>query len=316
MTGFVVQRHIYPILYNIILYCVVSCRVVSCRVVSCRVVSCRVVSCRVVSCLVLSCLVLSCLVLSCLVLSCLVLSCLVLSCLVLSCLVMSCHVMSCHVMSCHVMSCQVMSGHVRLYYVMLCYVMLGYVRLCYVMLCYVMLCYVMLCYVMLCYVMLCYVMLCFVVFCFVLLEISTKSHSNILENYMHFLHPMSTRVVGMLWHYYIILYYIIYTNHFTDVNRNLWRKAAAALPTITIRFSGAASLTGALVFWGGAWPVGHFLQCRVPAHRHLNLLQWEARGRLSPWVNLLCWRIWRSFSFLFHNSNCISCICWVINCSL
>ncbi len=149
---------------------------------------------------------------------------------------------------------------------------------------------------------------------------------------MHFLNPMSTRVVGMLGHYYIILYYIIlyyiilyyiilyyiiYTNHFIEVNRNLWRKAAAALPTITIRFSGAASLTGSLVFWGGAWPVGHFLQCRVsPAHRHLNLLQWEARGRLSPWVNLLCWRIWRSFSFLFHNSNCISCICWVIHCSL
>ncbi len=165
-------------------------------------------------------------------------------------------------MSCHVMSCLVML---------------------FFMLCHVMSCHVMLCYVMLYYIMLCYVMFCCVLFCFVLLEISTKSHSNILEYYMHFLNPMSTRVVGMLGHYYIILDYIIYTNHFIEVNRNLWRKAAAALPTITIRFSGAASLTGALVFWGGAWPVGHFLQCRVsPAHRHLNLLQWEARGRLSP----------------------------------
>ncbi len=169
------------------------------------------------------------------------------SCLVLSCLVLSCHVLFCFVMLCHVMSCLVLS----------CY--------------------------FLCYVMSCHVMSCYVLLCFVLLEISTKSHSNILEYYMHFLNPMSTRVVGMLGHYYIILDYIIYTNHFIEVNRNLWRKAAAALPTITIRFSGAASLTGALVFWGGAWPVGHFLQCRVsPAHRHLNLLQWEARGRLSP----------------------------------
>ncbi len=197
--------------------------------------------------------------------------------------IVSCRVVSCRVVSCRVVSCRVVS--------------------CLVLSCLVLSCLVIF-YVM------SYYIICYVMF------ISTKSHSNILEYYMHFLNPMSTRVVGMLGHYFII-YYIIYTNHFTEVNRNLWRKAPAALPTITIRFSGAASLTGSLVFWGGAWPVGHFLQCRVsPAHRHLNLLQWEARERLSQWVNLLCSRIWRSFSFLFHNSNCISCICWVINCSL
>lgn len=95
-----------------------------------------------------------------------------------------------------------------------------------------------------------------------------------------------------------------FNNH--DVNKNLSRGKQQYQPSPSATMALHPCLSSCSL--GGALPaVGHFLQCRVsPAHWHLNLLQWEAFGRLSSWVNLLCWRISRSFYFLFQISNTVS----------